>query len=49
MKPVFADTAYFLALLNPGDQLHRQARALNQQPSARCSPPNSSPPRWETR
>ena len=32
MKPVFADTVYFLALLNPADQLHRQARALSLQP-----------------
>jgi len=32
MKPVFADTVYFLALLNPTDQLHRKARALNLQP-----------------
>ena len=24
MKPVFADTVYFLALLNPADQFHRQ-------------------------
>lgn len=31
MKPVFADTVYFLALLNPADQFHRQARALSQQ------------------
>jgi uncharacterized protein len=29
MKAVFADTVYFLALLNPSDQLHAQARALN--------------------
>ena len=32
MKPVFADTVYFLALLNPTDQYHRQARALSGQP-----------------
>ena len=32
MKAVFADTVYFLALLNPADQFHQQARALNQQP-----------------
>ena len=25
MKPVFADTFYFLALLNPSDQAHRKA------------------------
>jgi hypothetical protein len=31
MKPVFADTVYFLALLNPADQFHRQARSLSQQ------------------
>lgn len=29
MKPVFADTVYFLALLNPVDQFHGQARALS--------------------
>lgn len=28
MKPAFADTAYFLALLNPADQLHSKARSL---------------------
>jgi predicted nucleic acid-binding protein len=27
---VFADSAYWVALLNPGDQLHRSARALDQ-------------------
>ena len=32
MKPVFADTVYFLALLNPVDQWHRQARSLSVQP-----------------
>jgi predicted nucleic acid-binding protein len=32
MKPVFADTVYFLALLNPTDHYHREARALSQQP-----------------
>ena len=32
MKPVFVDTVYFLALLNPADQFHPQARALNQHP-----------------
>jgi predicted nucleic acid-binding protein len=32
MKPVFADTVYFLALLNPTDQFHRQTRALSQHP-----------------
>ena len=32
MKAVFADTVYFLALLNPADQFHQQSRALNQQP-----------------
>ena len=29
MKPVFADTVYFLALLNPADQWHPQARSLS--------------------
>lgn len=32
MKPVLADTVNFLALRNPADQFHRQARALSQQP-----------------
>jgi predicted nucleic acid-binding protein len=32
MKPVFADTVCFLALLNSTDQFHRQARALSHQP-----------------
>lgn len=32
MKPVFADTVYFLALLNSADQFHRQARVLNEKP-----------------
>ena len=32
MKPVFADTVYFFALLNPADQFHRQACALSQLP-----------------
>ena len=32
MKAVFADTVYFLALLNPADQLHLEARGLNLQP-----------------
>lgn len=31
MKPVFADTVYFLALLNPADQFHHHARGLSQQ------------------
>lgn len=35
MKTVFGDTVYFLALLNPADQFHQQARALNQQPPGR--------------
>ncbi len=25
MKPVFGDTVYFLALVNPADQFHQQA------------------------
>jgi uncharacterized protein len=29
MKPVFADTAFFLALINPRDQYHRSAAELN--------------------
>ena len=32
MNAVFADTVYFLALLNPVDQFHSQARALSLQP-----------------
>lgn len=32
MKPVFADTVYFLALLSPADQFHSRARELSQQP-----------------
>ena len=32
MKAVFADTVYFLALLNPADQFYHQARALNEHP-----------------
>jgi uncharacterized protein len=32
MKAVFADTVYFLALLNPADQWHLQARSLSLQP-----------------
>ena len=31
MKSVFADTVYFLALLNPADQWHPQARSLSLQ------------------
>jgi predicted nucleic acid-binding protein len=31
MKPVFADTGFFLALINPRDQYHRSAAALNIQ------------------
>lgn len=34
MTPVFADTFYFLALVNPDDQAHEQALAI------------SSPLRW---
>jgi predicted nucleic acid-binding protein len=32
MTTVFADTVYFIALLNPADQLHPQARALSNNP-----------------
>jgi len=32
MKAVFADTVYFLALLNRSDQLHRQALSLSLNP-----------------
>jgi hypothetical protein len=32
MKPVFADTVYFLALLNPTDRYHPEARALSEEP-----------------
>ena len=34
MKPVFADTAFFLALINPRDQYHRSAVELNARLSA---------------
>jgi uncharacterized protein len=30
MKPVFGDTVYFLALLNPEDELHSSAVAFSQ-------------------
>ena len=30
MNALFADTGYFIALLNPGDQLHSQAVRLTQ-------------------
>jgi predicted nucleic acid-binding protein len=33
MNTVFADTAYFLALLNPADQWHASARDLNRSAS----------------
>ena len=33
MRPVFADTVYFLALLNPADQFHQQAQASSLQPA----------------
>lgn len=32
MSPVFADTAYFIALLNPVDQYHSRAVDLTRQP-----------------
>jgi len=32
MRRVFADTAYFVALVRKRDQLHRQATKLQQQP-----------------
>ncbi|MBI4623859.1 MAG: type II toxin-antitoxin system VapC family toxin [Verrucomicrobia bacterium] len=32
MKTVFADTAFFLALVNARDHLHPQAAALNESP-----------------
>lgn len=32
MKPVFGDTAYFLALLNARDHLHPQALELSENP-----------------
>jgi uncharacterized protein len=32
MKAVFADTVYFLALLNPADQWHPQAMSVSLQP-----------------
>ena len=28
MKPVFADTSYYIALLNRSDEFHAKARAL---------------------
>jgi uncharacterized protein len=31
MKAVFGDTVYFLALVNPADQLHRRALAMNRE------------------
>jgi len=34
MKPVFADTVHFLALVNPADRFHQQAQALSLQPAA---------------
>ena len=33
MNAVFADTVYFLALLNPADQWHPRAKALSLQRS----------------
>ncbi len=36
MKPVFADTYYFLALVNPHDAGHAAAVAYSQQPYLRC-------------
>ena len=35
MKIVFADTVYFLALVNTADRLHRQARTLSLSPPGR--------------
>jgi uncharacterized protein len=34
MRPVFGDTVYFLALVNPADRFHRQALALSREPLA---------------
>ena len=34
MKAVFGDTVYFLALVNPTDQFHRQALVLSREPPA---------------
>jgi hypothetical protein len=34
MKPVFADTGFFLALINPRDQYHRSAAELNSRLTA---------------
>ncbi|MEI7940257.1 MAG: PIN domain-containing protein [Verrucomicrobiota bacterium] len=34
MKAVFGDTVYFLALVNPTDQFHRQALVLSREPTA---------------
>src|SRR5258706_2220003 len=33
MTCVFGDTAYFLALINPSDELHQEARRFSMQPS----------------
>ena len=33
MNPVFADTAYFIALLNPSDHYHSRALELTQHPT----------------
>ena len=30
MKRVFADTGYWVALVNPGDQLHQKAQKLSK-------------------
>jgi uncharacterized protein len=34
MKPVFADTSFFLASLNPDDQLHEQAISVSREVTA---------------
>ncbi|MGA3171695.1 MAG: PIN domain-containing protein [Chthoniobacteraceae bacterium] len=34
MKPVFADTAFFLALINPRDRYHQSATRLNSRLNA---------------
>jgi predicted nucleic acid-binding protein len=35
MKRIFADTAYFVALVKKRDQLHRQATELEKHPPGR--------------
>jgi hypothetical protein len=41
---VFGDTVYFLALVNPTDQFHRQALVLSREPPAPLVTTESAPP-----